>query len=263
METNEQQLSFALDGKWEGVEITPSTIGFGLFNRFNKEVAKFVTGDANEFSLDDIHVRVESGSYLLVVFLSLTMLHQLEPDLKILQSGQNLHGMNPKRAEVIQIWQSRARRYPEMHIRIEEKDPADSTLQPVLITDQTDFADQDENFWVVVEKELKGQLYEQGGKNKANMHLTLDDGSDLIVSTTQGFLNTLNEVKVYDTVRVRIKAEQNLQNNTLRNARLLEVRPGKPVFDEEAFNRAVEIGTRAWADVPDIGHWVAEQRGAQ
>ena len=28
------------------------------------------------------------------------------------------------------------------------------------------------------------------------------------------------------------------------------------------FNRAVEIGTRAWADVPDIGQWVAEQRGA-
>jgi hypothetical protein len=36
-----------------------------------------------------------------------------------------------------------------------------------------------------------------------------------------------------------------------------------PVFDEEAFNRAVEIGTRAWADVPDIGQWVADQRGAR
>ncbi|MCC5848688.1 MAG: hypothetical protein JJU29_11385 [Verrucomicrobia bacterium] len=42
----------------------------------------------------------------------------------------------------------------------------------------------------------------------------------------------------------------------------LDVQPGKAVFDEEAFNRAVELGTKAWADVPDIGAWVAEQRGS-
>ena len=42
----------------------------------------------------------------------------------------------------------------------------------------------------------------------------------------------------------------------------VDITPAKTVFDEEAFNRAVEIGTRAWADVPDIGQWVGEQRGA-
>jgi len=42
----------------------------------------------------------------------------------------------------------------------------------------------------------------------------------------------------------------------------LDVPPGKAAFDEEAFNRTVELGTKAWADVPDNGAWVAEQRGA-
>lgn len=42
----------------------------------------------------------------------------------------------------------------------------------------------------------------------------------------------------------------------------VEITPATSVFDEEAFNRAVEMGTRVWADVPDIGQWVAEQRGA-
>ena len=42
----------------------------------------------------------------------------------------------------------------------------------------------------------------------------------------------------------------------------VEITPATPLFDEEAFNRAVEIGTRAWSDVPDIGQWVAKQRGA-
>jgi hypothetical protein len=47
-------------------------------------------------------------------------------------------------------------------------------------------------------------------------------------------------------------------------ARLTEwnVQPGKAAFDEDEFNRAVELGTKAWADVQDIGAWVAEQRGA-
>ena len=256
------RVAFALEGKMEGVEITPATIGFAQFNRFNQEVAKFVAGDAQGLSMDDVHVRVESGSYRLVVFLTLTMLHQLEPDLKILHNGQNLHGMNPKRAEVVRTWQSRVKRNPDMHIRIEEGDAQHLSAAPVVITNETDFADQDENLWVAVEKELRGQLFAQGGKNKANMHLALENGGDLIVTTIQGFLNTLSEVKVYDTVRVRIKAEQNLQSGELRDAQLIDIRPGKPVFDEEAFNRAVEIGTRAWADVPDIGQWVAEQRGA-
>jgi len=49
-------------------------------------------------------------------------------------------------------------------------------------------------------------------------------------------------------------------DSTEKAARLGD-QPGKAVFDEEAFNRAVELGTKAWADVPDIGAWVAGQRG--
>lgn len=61
---------------------------------------------------------------------------------------------------------------------------------------------------------------------------------------------------------MNIKAEENLQTREIRNAMLLDVWPGKAAFDEEEFSRAVELGTKAWADVPDIGAWVAEQRGA-
>jgi hypothetical protein len=50
--------------------------------------------------------------------------------------------------------------------------------------------------------------------------------------------------------------------DSAEKASRLDVQPGKAVFDEEAFNRAVELGTKAWADVPDIGAWVAELRGA-
>ena len=32
-------------------------------------------------------------------------------------------------------------------------------------------------------------------------------------------------------------------------------------YDEEELNLAIEKGTKAWADVPDISEWVSEQRG--
>jgi hypothetical protein len=53
MAENKHPVAFALEGKREGVEITPATIGFAQFNRFNKEMADFVAGDAQGGSLDD------------------------------------------------------------------------------------------------------------------------------------------------------------------------------------------------------------------
>ncbi|MCC5850911.1 MAG: hypothetical protein JJU29_22715 [Verrucomicrobia bacterium] len=131
-----------------------------------------------------------------------------------------------------------------------------------IVSSETDFAGSDENLWVAVEKELRGQLNEQGGKDKANVHLALEDGGDLKLATARDFSKAYSEVHVHDTVRVRIKAEESLQTGAMRNAALLGIRPGNPVFDEEAFRKAVELASRAWADVPDIGAWVAEQRGS-
>ena len=37
----------------------------------------------------------------------------------------------------------------------------------------------------------------------------------------------------------------------------------EPVFDETAFNRMVERGTLAWADVPDASQWVENLRGGK
>ncbi|MCC5850898.1 MAG: hypothetical protein JJU29_22650 [Verrucomicrobia bacterium] len=50
--------------------------------------------------------------------------------------------------------------------------------------------------------------------------------------------------------------------DSAEKATRLDAQPGKAAFDEEEFNRAVELGTKAWADVPDIGAWVANRRGA-
>jgi hypothetical protein len=48
----------------------------------------------------------------------------------------------------------------------------------------------------------------------------------------------------------------------LRNTRLIDVVASQTYYDEDELNRAIEKGTKAWADVPNISEWVAEQRGA-
>jgi hypothetical protein len=37
--------------------------------------------------------------------------------------------------------------------------------------------------------------------------------------------------------------------------------PYAPSYDEKELEAFIEVGTRVWADVPDAGAWVREQRG--
>jgi len=49
---------------------------------------------------------------------------------------------------------------------------------------------------------------------------------------------------------------------TVKGQRRKRVRGGDtPGLDWEAFNKAVEAGTKLWADVPDPVAWVREIRG--
>jgi hypothetical protein len=46
-----ETISFKMEDRIDGVEITPETIGFARFNRFNKEVEDFIKGGARDIQL--------------------------------------------------------------------------------------------------------------------------------------------------------------------------------------------------------------------
>ncbi len=253
-------IKFRLEQQVDGAETNPSNISFADFMRFNKEVADFIAGSGNQNLLESAHPEIEDGSYIVKVALTAALLHSVQPDYEKLQNGESLHEMDIKRLAVVDRWQKRSRKNPNYKVDLL---PEKTSLKPVHISAQTDFHSADEKQWVKIERYVRGKLYEQGGKKKANIHLTLEStGQDLVIETTQDFLNKLSSVKTYDMVQVQIVAEENRITKKLRNPRLIDLSSERPYYDEDELDRAIEEGSKAWKDVTDISGWVAEQRGA-
>lgn len=253
-------IEFKLRQKVDGEEITPSNINFSEFLRFNREVADFIVGQGDAGTLSQAHPEIEDGSYVVKVLLSAALLQSVQPDYEKLQGGNALSGMDLKRLAVVDRWQKRSRKTPDYQIELLPKNVG---LRPVSISSETDYHNADDGQWVKIERYVRGRLFEQGGKNKANIHLTLEStGQDLVIETTQEFLHRLSGVKTYDLVQVQIIAEENQVTKKLRHPRLVDVVASRTYYDEDELNRAIEKGTKAWADVGNVAEWVAEQRGA-
>ena len=251
-------IEFVLHGRVEGVEITPRTISLSLFNEFNLQVEAFLSGQ-QRVKVDDVQLEILPGSYVLRTLVPVVLLASLESDLGRLTREDALGELDPRRAEVIQKWQARARGSPELRYEVR---PQTETMPKVRITSETDFRIGEVVPWVAVEKYLFGQVMDMGGAQKANIHLKLDRGrKTVVVGATQDYLREQVENRLYHKVLLHVRAEQHIRTGELRNVRLLSFVDYQPGYNEEALDRFVAKGTAAWAEVPDAAGWVRELRG--
>ena len=256
--STEAHVEFVLRDKVDGVEITPATIGLARFNDFNRQAQDFIEG-SDRLELDDVHVRIEDGSYKLLVYLPLLVQTALEPDLRLLRRQDSLGEIDPKRAEVVARWQARSKSDPEFRVEIR---PDGLRADPIELSVTTDYRVGAIEPWVKVEKYLFGTVTDMGGATKANVHVRLDETGDVvIIGTDQGYLREQQQNRLYHKVLVRVSAEQHHKTGKLRRLRLRSFEDYEPHFDEAALTAFVTAGTRAWADVPDAAAWVREQRG--
>jgi hypothetical protein len=251
-------IDFALHGKVEGVEITPQSIGLTQFNEFNQQVEAFI-GGSHKLRLDQVHVEITQGSYVLRVILPVVVFSTLEPDLKLMSRQDVLGEMDIKRAEVVQKWQARTKNNPDLFYEVR---PAEEELPKIRVSRDTDYRVGDVVPWVAVEKYLFGEIMDMGGAQKANVHLKLDrGGKTLLVGAAQGYLREQVENRLYRKVLLHVRAEQHFRTGDLRNVQLISFMDYKPSYDEEALDRFATKGAEAWADVADASQWVREQRG--
>lgn len=254
-----RKILFKLHGRRGEGEVTPRTIGFSRFNRFNREVEEFLAGSGHKLDLDDVHVAVEEGSYGLAVFLSAAVAAAVEPDMQRLGREESLAGVDGRRARVVRRWQDQARSEADYSVTIETPD---GVWAPIRISKRSDYHLPDQDEWVATEKYVIGRLVEVGGSTRVNVHLAVDDGGPtLIAESTEDYLRELRQNYLYRRVQIHIAAQENIRSGEMRDVRLLAFIGEGPSYDEQELETAIEKGTRAWADVPDSVAWVREQRG--
>ncbi len=249
------ELSFALSDRIQNVEVGPEHIPLNLLGEFQSEVADFLRGSVRDVNAADIMIAIKPGSLMFVAtgLLAVTSLWQ---DLTQLQSPDALDRIDPKRAAVVERWQAAARKSPKRSYSI-----TDADVQHRLTVDATSRFSRSTDSWVLVEKYVHGRVVDLGGKNKANVHMELDNGMPLIVTATHDQLAKEPENRLYKTALLHITAEENLRDGSLRNSKLIAFEAQAPGFDEGAFRDMVRRGTQAWADVPDTTTWLNELRG--
>jgi hypothetical protein len=252
------ELEFSLNDVIDNRPLTPATVDLPTLRGFLEDVEKLIKGDVKDASLSDSRVRIEEGSVKLIALVAQLLAADVRSDLAKLDDTGDLDAIQPRRAEVIEQWQSRTRRFPSRAYSIQ----TDSARRPLKIANTSQFQHGSENAWVSVEKYLSGKVVNAGGKQEPNVHLVLaDSGESVRISATEQQLGGEKENQLYKDVTLRVQAQQHIRTKALRDVRLIQFLANATEVDERALANLWQKGREAWRDVTSAAGWVESLRG--
>lgn len=252
------ELEFSLNDVIGGKPLTPDNVDLPTLRGFLEEVETLIKGDLPGASLADSRVRIQEGSVKVVTLVGLLLAADARADLAKLEKTGDLDSIQPKRAQIIERWQSRARRSPHRVYSI----PKFAGRHEIRVSNTSQFQHAGENAWVSVEKHLTGKVVDIGGKQDPNVHLVLaDTGESVRVGATEQQLAAEKENQLYKDVTLRVQGEQHLRTKAFRNLRLIQFSPQTTEVDEQALALLWQKGRKAWKDVRSAAGWVEALRG--
>lgn len=250
------QLQFSVKDIIDNVDLSPSHIPLSLLGEFQRDVSDFLKGSTSEVNPAKVLVSIEAGSLALIA-LGLLAATTLWRDLSRIHALEPLDSIDPKRAKVLLRWQDMSQQNPNRQYFV-----ADESKRVLFTINSDSNLKFTNNIWVHVEKYIHGTVYDIGGRNKANVHLQLEDGTTLPpIASTQEYLKEYGQNRLYQPTLVHLIAEENLLTHELRNLTLLGFESYQPIYDEDEFNRMVERGTKAWAGIENPTAWLETLRG--
>lgn len=247
-------LRFAVSDRINDAEVGLKHVPLSLLGEFQKDVTEFLRGASRDIDPAEVLVSMEDGSLALVAT-GLMAATSLWADLTRLETQDALSRIDPKRAAVIERWQSSSRQNPHRVYRVADLDERLNWL----ISHETSFR-KVEDPWVAIEKYVHGRIVDWGGKVRVNVHLEMDDGTVLKISATQDLLAREELNRLYRPALLHIAAEENLLTGMIRNPRLLSFESHQPVYEEAEFDEMVRRGTAAWSGVSDATAWLEDLR---
>ena len=242
----------------EGRPLTPENVDLLTLHQFMGEVIELIQGEAKRAEMGQPSVTIEDGSVRLVSIVASLVASAFQADMEKLGRTADLDAISPKRAQIVETWQSRStksdskRRYSIM------PDAGRTNRVMVQINRESAFRHYQLDNWVRAEKYISGRVVDLGGKTKPSIHLVLPSGESLKVDASESQLEGADYL--YKAVTLNINAMEHIRTGELRDLRLIDaVRPLKEI-DEDKLKSLWQKGRAAWAEITSPTEWVEHLR---
>ncbi len=247
-------LKFSLQDNVDGVPVTPDHVSLSMLKDFVSQVADFVKGSRR---LDaKISTAVEEGSLVLATSGQPAFMAEVKVDYEKAASSDDISDLDPGRRKIINQWQNLARLNEG---RVYTLTLGGKDVKRIVINADSEYHASN-NVWVEVEKYVYGEIYDMGGKSKANVHVQLENGRSLTVSSDTKLLASDKENRLYQKQLLRIKALYNVKTELLKDEELLGYEHYYPHYDEAQLVAIQEKGAAVWEGASPTS-WVEAMRG--
>lgn len=222
------------------------------------EVIDLIQGEAKRSEMGLPSVAIEDGSVKIVSAVASVVASAFQADMETLARSADLDAISPKRAQIIETWQSRSTKSDSKRHYSIVPDAERKDAMMVLISRDSVFRHHQLDQWVRAEKYISGRVVDLGGKTKPNIHLVIPSGESIKVEASESQLEGADYL--YRAITLNVSAMEHIRTGELRDLRLIEVvRPLKEI-DEDGLKSLWRKGREAWAEIASPTEWVERLR---
>ena len=258
MDNNTMEFEVKIQGTRDGNQITPSSLDIDEWIHLMENAKDILY--PNSRVRPHIGVRIEEGSARLICIASTTNIIQAHALLGEVNKKNSLNFLSSKQRTAIKNIQNFAHRQ-QLSVSLGKADDIGSGL---FIDKQTLFDDENP-VWVKTELYLEGKITSIGGKSKSNIHIETERFGQIVISTTEKFLEEDKKNRIYKEQIIRVEIDQNPIDFTYntKSAKLLDfIEYEKEVINESDYlDDLIQKASKDWEDVEDSQVWLNEIRG--
>ena len=257
----ERTIKVRIVGRHNGSDLSLSNFTPKQMEDYMVFIRKFFHGDG----ASEMRVSLEPGSVKVIVVAPALLIAAVAADIAGMKNGTGIADV--ERARALKEMQGKmydpdgSAQEGAASIEFMLDDTPAGGEDVVTITKSTPIYERDAGVLFSRERTTTAMVVDMGGIDKANVHLSLADGTRLVANSTSQYLGGLDENFLYKKVRVRVRYRENSKTGKISDEKLVEIIGLVKPLDEDGFRRDVEDGTRIWADVDDPVRWVRDLRG--
>lgn len=133
-----------------------------------------------------------------------------------------------------------------------------------VIVDRTTKYYRTEAVWADAEFYFYGKVTNAGGKDKANIHIYVEEIGTVRIQTPISFLEQYDENMLYKTFGIRAIGKQHSETGEIdtSNLKFVELVDYQPKYDEQYLKKLRDKAKKSWLGTINTDKWLNEIRGS-